>query len=42
MRTCGSANWADTDPCGRLRGGQDKGKWAKRIGPTSIVGPYLG
>ena len=41
-RTRGCANWADTDPSGRLRGTQAKDKWAKKIGPTGIVGPITG
>ena len=41
-RTRGSTNWADTDPRGRLRSTQAKDKWAKQIGPTSIVGPVTG
>ena len=41
-RTRGSATWANTDPRGHLRGAQAKGKWAKRIGPTGIVGPIIG
>ena len=31
MQTCGGATWADTDPCGRLRGAKDvdKAYWAQ-------------
>ena len=42
MQTRGSTTWADTDPRGRLRGMQAKGKVGKWIGPTGIVGPMIG
>ena len=41
-RTRGSTNWVDTNPRGLLRGAQAHDKWAKRIGPTGIVGQSIG
>ena len=39
-QTCGSAIWADMDLRGAYVARRDK--WAKLIGPTSILGPSIG